>query len=658
VLGEAASDCRQHEPKKEIQNMNSKLLMSFAGLVSFLLPVLPVAAQESPSLRVHVPPEVAALHLQPVGRLPAATHMHIAINLPLRHNDALTKFLQDVYTPGSPNFRHYLTPEQFTARFGPTPQDYQSVIDFAKSNGLTVTRTHPGRAIVGIDGSAADIERVLHVKMYQYHHPTEARLFFAPDVEPTLDLKVPISAISGLNNYHVPHSDLPQPPSIKHAGGVAAGVGSGSNGSLLGSDFRNAYVPGVTLTGTGQTIGLFEANGSGFVGAGGYNPPDVRSYESLTGAPNIPIISVLEPNPPGSPGLDNAEFSLDLDMIIAMAPGINAINVYFYDGSLTDEEIYQEMAFPTLGETRPNQISTSFACDIGAASVSYFEQMAAQGQSFFHYTGDGGAYPFQSGVATGLSWVTLVGGTNLNMNGYGDSYQSETAWVDSGGGYFTGDPIPYYQQTVNMSSNQGSTQYRNAPDVAAVAGFEIEIIDSFQPTSGSRQSGQVVTGVGGTSAATPLWAAFTALVNEQAAAQGKPTVGFLNPALYSIGQSGYYTAAFHDITSGNTENSGSPNAYIATTGYDLCTGWGSPTGQTMINALLNLTGPVFVDFNYTGSPQNGQYATPYSTLTAGVNNVASGGSIFIRTGGASHETLTITKPMTITASDGAAVIGH
>jgi subtilase family serine protease len=89
----------------------------------------------------------------------------------------------------------------------------------------------------------------------------------------------------------------------------------------------------------------------------------------------------------------------------------------------------------------------------------------------------------------------------------------------------------------------------------------------------------------GTSCATPLWAAFTALVNEQALANGHPLLGFINPAIYAIGLSPNYTNCFHDITNGNNTWSESPNEFYAVPGYDLCTGWGTPAGSNLVNAL-------------------------------------------------------------------------
>ena len=89
----------------------------------------------------------------------------------------------------------------------------------------------------------------------------------------------------------------------------------------------------------------------------------------------------------------------------------------------------------------------------------------------------------------------------------------------------------------------------------------------------------------GTSAAAPLWAGFMALVNQQAAAAGQPPVGFINPAIYAIGRASRIRSDFHDITTGNNFNAGSPSKFSAVAGYDLCTGWGSPNGLNLILAL-------------------------------------------------------------------------
>jgi subtilase family serine protease len=169
----------------------------------------------------------------------------------------------------------------------------------------------------------------------------------------------------------------------------------------------------------------------------------------------------------------------------------------------------------------------------------------------------------------GYTNETICGGTELTLTGQGGGWQSETTWNAGGGGWYTNIAIPSYQQGLNMSTNHGSTQYRNSPDVAIVA-------DNFLSINGG--SNNISTGTG-TSGASPLWAGFLALVNEQRADNGLASVVNLNDALYTIGQGPNYAGAFHDITTGNNTNSASPNNFFAVAGYDLCTGWGSPTPE-------------------------------------------------------------------------------
>jgi subtilase family serine protease len=632
------------------------------ALLSLL--VTPALAAERQILHACVPAAVAALNLQPVDRLPGTNRLHIAISLPLRNQALLLKLFREIYDPASTNFHRFLTPEQFTEKFGPSEQDYSAVMEFAKANGLAVTGPHPGRSIMGIDGSVAGIEKMLHVKMVEYQHPSEARKFFAPDGEPSLDLDVPVSAISGLNNYSVPLSDL----KTNRSNSAHPNIGSGMSGWFLGADFRNAYVPGTTLTGAGQVVGLVEEGG-------GYNVNDLLLWETAAGITNPPpIMPVYQNNLQLDPGTISAEFMVDMEMVISMAPGIKLLVLYEPRGIKTDPEMYQEMAYPTYGEPRPNQVSTSFATDMEGDATNSLMQLAMQGQSFFIYTGDRGAFPtFGNRIAT--SYVTYVGGTSLTMSGNGLSWSNEVVWQQgpegggaSGGGIFNACPIPFYQQGINMSMNQGSTQWRNVPDVSMVS-ENIEVFYSSLPTNGPLQC-CIVNGIGGTSCSAPLWAGFAALANQQAAATGHNPVGLINVAATSIGNGPSYTNCFHDITSGNSTNTnpvGTTNAYgnitiandfQAAPGYDLCTGWGSPNGTNLINALLAFDSVVWVDFNYTGKAQNGTYDNPFTTLAQGVSAVPVGGNILIRTTGSTPVTPFINKAMKIGAYGGTVTIGN
>jgi hypothetical protein len=150
-----------------------------------------------------------------------------------------------------------------------------------------------------------------------------------------------------------------------------------------------------------------------------------------------------------------------------------------------------------------------------------------------------------------------------------------------------------------MAANQGSTTMRNIPDVALTA-------DNVYVTYGNGSSETV----GGTSCAAPLWAGLIALANQQAAINGQPPVGFINPAIYEIGRESTYAADFHDITTGNNFWPSSPANFSAAPGYDLCTGWGTPNGTNLINVLLKPD--PFVISPVSGFNFSGPYGGPFS----------------------------------------------
>ena len=307
-----------------------------------------------------------------------------------------------------------------------------------------------------------------------------------------------------------------------------------------------------------------------------YFTNDIGIYERKTGLPNVPVTNVLVDDYTNAPGYGDLEVSLDIEMAIAMAPGLSQVLVY--EGT-TPNDILNQMATDNLAK----QLSSSWNFSpVDANTEQVYEQFAAQGQSMFQASGDVGAQTNGLPPPTDDPWVTSVGGTTLST-GTGASWTGEVVWnwntervgnAASSGGVSTNWTIPLWQQGVDMSQNQGSTTQRNIPDVAMV-GDKIWIIAS--------NNNQFP--VSGTSASAPLWAGFMALANEQAAAGGQPPVGFANPALYALGRGPEYEAVFHDVTVGNNTNLAVSFEFFARPGYDLCTGWGTPNGSNMIAAL-------------------------------------------------------------------------
>src|SRR5271170_1493576 len=143
-----------------------------------------------------------------VGRLPATQTMHFDIVLPLRDRAGLESFLQDLYTPSSAFYRHFLAPQEFIARFGASQADYDAAVNFAKANGFTVVGGSHEGSDVQLTGSVKSIEAAFHITLGLYHDPTENRDFYAPDREPTVELPFQLWHISGLDNYSIPKPAL------------------------------------------------------------------------------------------------------------------------------------------------------------------------------------------------------------------------------------------------------------------------------------------------------------------------------------------------------------------------------------------------------------------------------------------------------------------
>ena len=542
------------------------LRTSLAALSGLGLLLASSAGAEHQVLRGHVPAGLA--RVQPLGRLDPLRRLNLAIGLPLRNRQALTHLLEAICDPASPRFRQYLAPEQFTSAFGPTEQDYEAVAAFLSARGLTVMARHPNRVLLSASGTVADIEKAFQVNLMLYPHPDEARTCYAPDAEPVLDLAAPVLHISGLDNYRLPRPALVAP--VDRPPGPTPHLGSGPNGAYMGNDFRAAYVPGVSLGGAGQAVGLLEFDG--------FYANDITAYETKAALPAVPLQTVLLDSFDGTPGKGNNEVALDLEMAISMAPGLSKVIVYEAGPQGNGDDVLNRMATDNSAQ----QLSSSWSFLTDATTSQILQELAAQGQSFFNASGDTDAYTSDVPSPSDSPYLTVVGGTTLTTSGPGGAWVSETVWnwgggQGSSGGISPAYSLPPWQAGISMVANQGSTSQRNLPDVAMVADNVFEIDNN----------GKSVSGVGGTSCATPLWAAFTALVNQQAAASGKPPVGFLNPVLYAIGKGAGYASAFHDITTGNNTSRSSPNQFLAVPGYDLCTGWGTPTGSNLINALVS-----------------------------------------------------------------------
>ena len=617
-----------------------------------------VDAAERIQLSGHVP--VGLEQLAPREKLPANQEISLAIGLPLRDLPALTNLLQEIYDPSSFNYRRYLTPTEFAARFGPTEQDYQAVMVFAMSHGLKAVTRHPNRMVLDVKGSVGAIESAFQITLRQYKHPTEDRIFYAPANEPSVPAGVNILDVSGLSDISPPKPKYHLRDSVAAGGGIQAAsgassspkVGSAPTGDYMGNDFRAAYVPGTTLDGAGQNVGLVQFDG--------YALSDIRAYEALAGLPPTRLVNVLLNGFNGAPTGNGGEVEvcLDIQMVASMAPGISNIYVYMAGPFGIPNDLLNRMATDNVVK----QIGCSWGWSGGpqATTEQIFLQMAVQGQSFYNATGDFDAFlpgqvdsPFYTGSPSSSPNVTQVGATTLLTTGPGGSWLDETVWnwgnsvgpvldgIGSAGGTSSFYAIPSWQAAVDMSTNGGSTTFRNMPDVAMV-GDNVFVF----------ANGRAYPGTGGTSVAAPLWAALTALINQQADASAIPPIGFVNPAIYQIGAGPDYAASFNDIITGDNTWSLSPSNYFAVPGYDLCAGWGTPKGTTLIGTVNGLVGQPRVEFwqgsytvdedtpgfasirirNVSGNAGSVDYSTSDGSAISGIDYLEQSGTITFSVG--------------------------
>ena len=426
-------------------------------------------------LTQHVRESVRTGAAPALAEMPANQTLQLDVVLPLSDAAGLKAFLQQVYNPASASYKRFLTPAQFTERFGPTQANYDATVSYLEASGFRVVGGSRDGMEIQIEGNVSAVNRAFHVAMQTYQHPTEGRTFYGPDREPTTDLPFALWHVSGLDNYSITHPMLVKRSDFAAAHGMSseavvshATTGSGPSASYLGSDMRAAYYGGTALTGAGQNLGLFEFEGTDLA--------DLSTYFKNVGQTNNVPVTLLSTDGTSTSCVDtraggdcdDTEQTLDMTQALGMAPGLASLVVYI--GS-TDTAIISAM-------TTHSPLPTTIGCSWGWTPADpttldpYFEKMAAQGQNFFAASGDSSTWS-----KTNEAWpaddayVVSVGGTDLVTASAAGAWKSETAWADSGGGISPdGIAIPSWQQLSGVinSSNKGSTTLRKRHDRAVL----------------------------------------------------------------------------------------------------------------------------------------------------------------------------------------------
>lgn len=544
-----------------------------------------------------------------LGDANASQRLSLNINLSLRNTVQLRQYVQGVYTPGSYLFHRYLRPAEFQALYGPTAQDVQQVVTFLRGAGFTVTHAAPGQQVIDFSGTVAQAEQAFAVHIALYRSKS-GRVFYANSTAPRvpLALRPLIVNINGLNNAVVyTHPPLPSHTlSGARSPRTASCLGPGSNALqyLLASQFATAYnytgAYNAGLHGEGQSIALFELDS--------YTSSDIAGFQACydSGSPTR-INTVMIDGGPGPQGSGALEVELDMDVVLGMLH--NLANLFVYEAPNTSAGYNDEwnqilnddipVVSTSWGLCEPNMQGTDVT-----AENNFFMQAVAQGQSLLAAAGDNGAYDCNDGTLqvddpASNPYMTGVGGTHLNVGGNG-AYSGESVWAGTpnasnggGGGVSSLWAMPSYQSGPGVINNTYSShlpcnvpvgQYcREVPDVSLNADPDVGYVVYCTVSVAFCSSGAPWQGVGGTSAAAPMWATIATLANEYAVAHGGTNLGFLNPTLYRLlSSASLYSRVFHDVTSGNNLY------YPALANYDMASGIGTANAYQFVVSASTL----------------------------------------------------------------------
>ncbi len=458
--------------------------------------------------------------------------------------------------------------EQYAERYGADPKDVKEVEKFAHAHGLKVGQVDLPARTVALTGNCDAFTKAFQVELAAYQYQGKTYRGRTGAVSIPSELNGVVVGVHGLDNR-------PQAQTHFRAATNASAAAATSYTAL---QVAQAYNFPTSLNGKGETIAIIELGG-------GYTQSDLNTYFKSLGispAPSVSAVSVdgATNQPTGDTSGPDTEVMLDIEVAGAVAPAAKIV-VYFAPN--TDAGFLDAINQAAMDKTnKPSVISISWGGPESSWTAqslqnynSALQAAAAVGVTVCVASGDNGS---TDGSSDGSDQVDFpasspyslaCGGTTLDISG--SSIASEVVWNDlpnngaTGGGVSATFPLPSYQANANVPpSKTTGNPGRGLPDVSGDAdpqtGYQVQVDGS-----------QFV--VGGTSAVAPLWAGLVALLNQSI---GTP-VGYLNPNLYQT--IALATGTFNDITSGNNGD------YNAGPGWDACSGWGSPNGAGILQAL-------------------------------------------------------------------------
>ena len=598
------------------------------------------------------------------------------------------QFLQDLRTKGSPEYRHYLSAEEWTKRFDPSEQDEQAVVDWAKSQGFTITHRFPNRLLVDVEAPVGTLEKAFSVTIntYQLGNTT----FFSNDRDPEIPTSLTgvLHSVQGLNSLqrmYPANPNMAEPVSPDYVPGPAytMAVSDHADGSrALLKQAMKAHSPkaakGTTPNFTNGNLDPTDLYGSNAydynalyaqghccnpLGNANSSPPESSIAIASFGSQAISDIAGFHNQYPylaydinevfidGSPACCDAEGTLDMEWSTAMSNSFgsagNTAHVWVYDGANFNDSTFTDIYNHMLNDGHAKVFTTSWSCTefFGCSSSTMdsrhaiFNSMLGQGWTLFTASGDRGAYDDCSHLAVSYPAsdpdLVGVGGTFLQL--FSDStFDFENAWAggtsagscsSNNGGSGGGCSSKFSAPSYQGSSPACGTGSRSVPDISLNAAY-----------GQNYYFNGALSGTGGTSISSPEMAGFAAQENAYLLALGNacfpgtsspcaPMGSVFTSAVYFEGFNPGYAPhyPFYDITSGcNSNDIGT--GYCAGTGYDLVTGWGT-SNMLQLAWLINwnhASDDARPTVSFSGPATNTWYNTD-QTVSWGVTDSGGGG---------------------------------
>ena len=559
------------------------------------------------------------------GEAPAGTRLSnvtLHFSLTAAQQAALTQLLIAQQNPSSPQYHHWLTPEQYGAQFGLSAADLSRVTQWLTGQGLSVTTVARSSNLIRFSGTVAQVEQALGTTIHTVTLSGEQHVTNVTNLKLPSGLAAVVSGVTGLSDFRL----KPRVHLAKASLGVRPEYTSYITGThfLAPGDFYTIYDVNPLLSGS--------INGSGVtiavMGQTDISNADVAAFRTASGlSANVPTVRLVGADPGISSNSDEvAEAQLDVEWSGAVAP--NATILYVNSNDVLNKSLVDAIAnnvAPIIsisyGLCEPD--SDTSALD---SFNQLFQQANAQGQTIVGPAGDSGAtdcdyqsataadgltvdFPASSPFVTGMGGTEFIEGTgtywsatNGSNQGSATSYIPEEVWNDSGstglGAGGGGASLFFSKPAWQVGTGVPSDSSRDVPDLSFSASPNHDpylICSSGSCTNGFRDSSSNLNVVGGTSVSTPAFAGILALLEQKVGGR----VGNANPLIYGLANSAYASTVFHDVTTGNNESAcipGTPDCqnggsigYAATPGYDLASGWGSISAFNFVNSWSLVT---------------------------------------------------------------------